>query len=428
MTRPNRRHLFQTLGSFALRAGAAACAATALQAAGGRTAEEIAADEDFWRDIRTAFTVDRNVLNFNNGSLCPAPRVVQEAMNRYWEITNMQPSFYADEVLGPQTEVVRRELARAFGCDPEELALTRNTSEAMHNVIFGIRLNRGDEVITTTQDYPSMITAFQQRERRDGIVLKQFAYPTPPPSEADLVERFRAAITPRTKVLLVSHLTFTTGQIFPVAAICKMAREKGIISIVDGAHGFAHFPFRGPDLDCDFYATSLHKWLLAPVGTGFLYVRRERIKEVWPLMGAPAALDNDIRKFESTGTIPLAMRDATTEALAFHEAIGPERKAARLRYLRRRWEHRLAQHPRIALRNNDDPAQSCAIAGVTVKGLDSGKLTDLLLARYRIHVRPRFVPGEYAFDCIRVTPNIYTSLTEVDRFCEAVERIASEKV
>jgi selenocysteine lyase/cysteine desulfurase len=406
----------------ALRAGAAGILAEAARATGSRSAEEVAADEDYWREVRTAFTVDRNLLNLNNGSLCPPPRVVQEAAQRYWDVTNMQPSFYADEVLGPQTEVVRRELARAFGCHPEEMALTRNTSEGLHNVIFGIDLKKGDEVITTTQDYPSMITSFQQRERRDGIILKRFPYPTPPPSSAELIERFRAAITPRTKALLVSHLTFTTGQIFPVAPICKMARERGILSIVDGAHGFAHFPFRGADLGCDFYATSLHKWLLAPVGTGFLYVRRERIKDVWPLMGAPAELQDNIRKFESVGTTPLAMRDAVTEALAFHEALGAERKSARLRYLRRRWEKRLGAHPRIVLRNNDDPEQSCAIAGVTVKGLDSPKLTDQLLSGYRIHVRSRVIPGE--FDCIRVTPNIYTSLTEIDRFCEAVEQIA----
>lgn len=417
-----RREWMQSLGQMALRVGAAACAAAAAARAGSRSAEEIAADEDFWREIRTAFTVDRNVLNLNNGSLCPAPRVVQEAMNRYWEITNMQPSLYVDDILLPQTEVVRGELARAFGCDPEEMAITRNTTESLQNIIFGIGLKRGDEVITTTQDYPSMITALQQRERRDGIVLRRFPYPTPPPSSVDLVERFRAAITPRTKALLVSHLTFTTGQIFPVAGICRMARQRGVLSIVDGAHGFAHFPFRGPDLGCDFYATSLHKWLLAPVGTGFLYVRRDRIKDVWPLMGAPAGMENDIRKFEGTGTVPVAMRNSITEALAFHEGIGPDRKAERLRYLRRRWEKRLGAHPRVLLRNNDDPAQSCAIAGLTVKGFESPKLTDLLLSKYRIHVRPRVIPGE--FDCIRVTPNVYTSLTEIDRFCDAVERIA----
>ena len=172
-------------------------------------------------------------------------------------------------------EVVRRRLAEMFGCDPEELAITRNTSESMEIVQFGLDLQPGDEILTTTQDYPRMLTTWRQREERNGIVLKMVPYPTPPESPDVLVERIERAITPRTKVILVCHVTYTTGQIFPVGDICRMARARGIETVIDGAHGFAQFPFTRDELDCDYYGTSLHKWLLAPVGTGFLYVRRD---------------------------------------------------------------------------------------------------------------------------------------------------------
>jgi len=371
---------------------------------------------------RMAFTVDRNLLNFNNGSLCPAPKAVQEAMERYWTVTNMSPSYYVDDMLLPETEVVRVELAREFGCDPEELALTRNTSEGLHTVILGLDLKRGDEVVTTTQDYGSMISSLQQRSRREGIVLKQFAYPTPPKSPQQLSDLFWKNVTPRTRAVLVSHMTFTTGQIFPVADICREAQRRGIYSIVDGAHGFAHLVFRRKDLDCDFYATSLHKWLTAPVGTGFLYMRRELIPKVWPLVGVPESMSADIRKYEEVGTQPVAMRNAIADALAFHRGLGAERKQERLRYLRQRWERALRDTPRIILRNADHPAQSCGIGAVTIDGMPAAKLTETLEKRFRIHVRTRVLPGE--FECVRVTPNLCTSTDEVDRFSEAMLQIA----
>ncbi len=389
----------------------------------GQTATQSASHEDFWLQARLAFTVDRNFLNFNNGSVCPAPKIVQEAMERYWTVTNLSPSHYVDELLLPETEVIRTELAQEFGCDPEELALTRNTSEGLHTVLLGLDLKPGDEVLTTTQDYPSMISSLQQRARREGIVLKQFAYPTPPPSAAELNRLFWQHATPRTKAILVSHLTFTTGQIFPVADLCREARRRGIYSIIDGAHGFAHLVFQQKDLDCDFYATSLHKWLTAPVGTGFLYVRRPLIERVWPLTGVPASLSNNIRKFESVGTQPVAMRNAIADALAFHRGLGAERKQERLRYLRQRWESALRGTPRIILRNADHPTQSCGIGALSIEGIPAPKVTELLQTRYRIHVRTRVLPHE--FDCIRVTPNIYASMHDIDRFTTAIRAIAT---
>jgi isopenicillin-N epimerase len=329
-------------------------------------------------------------------------------------------------MLLPGTERVRQRLAATFGCDPEEMALMRNTTEAVETVQFGLDLKPGDEILTTSQDYPSMLTTWRQLEQRRGVVLKTFPFPVPPPSTDDLVARFERAITPRTKVIMMCHVTYTTGQIFPVGKISRMARARGIDTLVDGAHGFAQFPFKRDDLDCDYYGTSLHKWLSAPIGTGFLYVRRDKISKVWPLFGAPADSRDNIRKFEGTGTTPVSGRNAITEAVAFLDSIGLERKAARLRYLRQRWSHRLAANPRIKLLNNDDPLQTCAIGAVAVEGIESGKLTDHLMAKYRIHVRPRYVPGE--FNCLRVTPNVYTTLEEIDAFADAMEVVAKKGV
>jgi isopenicillin-N epimerase len=399
-----------------------AAATAAAETLRGQTATQSASNEDFWLQARLAFTVDRNLLNFNNGSVCPAPKIVQEAMERYWTVTNLSPSHYVDELLLPETEVIRTELAQEFGCDPEELALTRNTSEGLHSVILGLDLKPGDEVLTTTQDYGSMISSIQQRATREGIVLKQFAYPTPPPIAAELNRLFWQHATPKTRAILVSHMTFTTGQIFPVADLCKEARRRGIYSIVDGAHGFAHLVFKRNDLDCDFYSTSLHKWLTAPVGTGFLYVRRPLIPRVWPLLGVPASMTDNIRKFESIGTAPVAMRNSIADALAFHRGLGAERKQERLRFLRQRWEKGLKSVPRIILRNADDPTQSCGIGAVSIDGMPAPKITEVLQQKYKIHVRTRVIPGE--FECIRVTPNIYSSPDDVDRFVRAMTAIA----
>src|SRR5262249_46465828 len=258
----------------------------ASRAAGSSLPDEVAKSEDFWREIQQAFTVDRSLINLNNGGVSPSPRVVQDAMRRYLEYSNQAPSYTMWGILEPEIESVRSRLAAAFGCNPEEMAITRNASEALEICIFGLDLKPGDEVLTTNQDYPRMLTSWRQRERRDGIKLKTISFPVPPPSMEDLKERFERAITPRTRVIQVCHITNLTGQISPIKEICRMGRQHGIEVIVDGAHAFAHFPFKHSELDCDYYGTSLHKWLLAPHGTGFLYVKKSKINGLWPLMAA----------------------------------------------------------------------------------------------------------------------------------------------
>ncbi len=412
--------------------GAAGAAAAALRddglgrlasAAGrlaGRTAEEVATDESYWAEVRAAFDVSSDYLNLNNGGVSPSPRVVSQSMAQWLSLSNQAPAHTLWELAEPRVEEVRAGLARAFGCDPEEMAITRNSTEGLVGVQLGLDLRRGDEVLTTTHDYPRMKTAWQQRERRDGIVMRLVSFPLPPARLDDLVECFRRAITPRTKAILVSHITNLTGQIFPVREIVRLGRERGIEVIVDGAQAFAHFPFTLAELDCDYYATSLHKWLMAPHGTGFLYVRRSRIPEVWPLFGAPPEMAGNIRKFEEIGTHPAANHNAIAEALALHQAIGVERKAARLRHLRDRWMRRLASVPKVRVLTSFDPAMSCGIGTFHVDGLAPQALARHLFDAHRIIVTPLVHPE---FDGIRVTPGVYTTAAEVDRFAEAMERV-----
>jgi len=381
--------------------------------------EKIAADESYWREIQQSFTVDRSLINLNNGGVSPSPRVVQEAMQRHLQFSNEAPVHTMWRILEPQIETVRQRLANEFGCDSEELAITRNASESLEICILGLNLKAGDEVLTTNQDYPRMITAWRQRERREGIKLNQISFPVPPPSMDDLYQRFERAITPRTKVIHFCHITNLTGQIFPVKRICRLGRERGIEVIVDGAHAYAHFPFKHADLDCDYYGTSLHKWLLAPHGTGFLYVRKSRIKNLWPLMAADKKQDEDIRKFEEIGTHPAANHNAIAEALTFHEGIGIERKAARLRYLKERWARRLETNKDVRVLTPYDPQQSCGLALFNVEGVDPVKLGAHLWERHHIIVTP-IVHDE--FRGIRVTPNVYTTINEIDMFCDAVEK------
>jgi selenocysteine lyase/cysteine desulfurase len=419
-----RRQFFTTAAGItaaAFRPNSIALGQSVAAAAKGRPAEVVARDEDFWFNVRHAFLVDRNIINLNNGGVSPSQKVVVDTETRLLEVENMTPTYYMWRILDPGVENVRRRLARCFGCDPEEIAITRNASEALEIVQYGLDLKRGDEVITTNQDYPRMIACWQQREDRDGIVLKQVTFQVPPPSMDYLVKRIEEQITPRTRVIHICHMTNRTGQIFPVKQISRMARARGIEMIVDGAHSFAQFPFKQADLECDYFGTSLHKWLLAPIGTGMLYVKREKIGKIWPMFAAERSLKEDIRKFEQIGTHPASQRNAITEAMNFHESIGAERKAERFRYLRQRWSDRLRGQKGVKLLHSEDPQQSCAIGFIGIEGLDTNKLVGYLWDKHRIWTTGIVTPGEY--EGLRITPNVYTTLEEIDTFADVMESI-----
>jgi selenocysteine lyase/cysteine desulfurase len=406
--------------NFLLGARALVVAGFLNRAYAGVRAEDVATDENFWKTVRDAYPHDPSILNLNNGGVAPSPNSVLEAEIEAIRYSNQLPAYCMWHDLEPKIEDVRKKLAHMWSADPECIAITRNASESLQIAQFGIDLEPGDEVLTTSQDYPRMITAWQQRARREKIVLKQMDFATPVKNSADLVALFEQGITPRTRVIHVSQTVFMTGQIFPVKEICALARAKGITSIVDGAHAFAHVPFQFSELDCDFYGASLHKWLSAPIGTGMLYVRKDRIEKHWALMAAPESMDKNIRKYEEIGTHPAAVHNATLQALEFHEQLGAERKFARLRYLKNRHAERLSKHPRAQMLVGLDANQSGAFGTIHFEAMDARKLADALMDKHSIFVVPIVTPF---LNGIRVSPNVYTSTAEIDRFCEAVETI-----
>lgn len=414
-----------TRRAFLANAGKVVGLAAASVPAIAALAHEMEKTDDFWAFIQQSFSGGRGIINLNNGGVSPSPRIVTEALNRYnWQQEDTT-AYTMWQILEPQSERIRTELAAEFGCDREEIAITRNASESLEILLFGLDLKRGDEILTSTHDYPRMITTLQQRERREGIVLKTVKLPLVPKDPREIVRAFEAGITPKTKVILASHVVNITGQITPIRAICDMARARGIETIVDGAHSFAHFPFTREQLGCDYFGTSLHKWLFAPKGTGMLYVRRARIERVWPLMAAENKQAGDIRKFEEVGTHSAAPRLAIGEAILFHRGIGAERKAARLRQLARHWENRLRSVPKIRLHTPLDDAQSCAIGTVEIEGIEPGALAQHMFAKHRILVTPI---AHEEFKGVRVTPSVYTTFEELDRFCEAMESAAKKGI
>jgi selenocysteine lyase/cysteine desulfurase len=392
--------------------------AEASRVAGPLAPGAVAEDEVYWGEIRRAFTLDDTLTNLNNGWCSPAPAHALEQMIRDIRFSNELPVEHMSRLLEPRIEGVREGLAKEFGCDTEEMAITRNASEANETMILGLDLKRGDEVIVTTQNYDRMIRAWKQRVRRDGIVLKQIKLDTPPKSDDDVVRAFEAAITPNTRVIEVMHVSYMTGYIAPVRRIVDMARKHGVQVFVDGAHAFAQFPFTRDELGCDYYGTSLHKWCMAPIGTGMLYVRRNKIGQLWPLMPASEAQDENIRKYEEIGTHPVAIHNAIAVSLAFHRSIGADRKIARLRLLRDRWAKRLlAESPRVRMNTDIGPAKNGAIASFTIEGMDMPKLSAWLWATHKIATAGQNHPE---YQGIRVTPNVYTTLDEVDRFSDKV--------
>jgi len=428
----NRRQFFGALG----RPAAAAAAMIVINpleifkikdavAILSSTPEETARNENFWFKVQQAFSVDRSLVNLNSGGVSPSPISVQDSMKRYLDYSNTAPVYSMWRILEPQREGVRNRLARFFACDPEEIALTRNASEGLQICQFGFDLNPGDEVLTTNQDYPRMITTWQQRERRENIILKQFSIPVPAEDEDEIVDLFRKNITNKTKLILMCHMIFMTGQLLPVKKVVAMAREKGIPVIVDGAHSFAHIDFQLDDLDCDYFATSLHKWLYAPHGTGLLYVNKDRIKELWPMMAATENLDTDIRKFEEIGTHPAANYLAIADAITLNEGIGLKLKEARLRYLRDYWAKKLKASEKILLHTSLKPQFSCGIATVQIRDIEPSVLTQHLWKKHRIIVTPIKHPE---FEGIRVSPNLFTTIQELDRFTDAMKSVIEKGI
>ena len=383
---------------------------------------EAAQNEDFWAAIQRAYSVNPNLINLNNGGVSPAPIVVQQAVERYNQLTNEGPSYYMWQILDQGREPLRQKLAHLAGAKPSEIAINRNSTEALNTVIYGLPLKAGDEVIGTKQDYPNMIQAYRQRAERDGIVYKQISFDFPIEDDATLVRAYEEAITPRTKLIHVTHMVNWVGQTMPVAKIADMAHAHNIEVLADGAHSFGLMDFKVPGLHCDYFGTSLHKFLSAPIGTGMMWVREDKIEKLWPLTCNSTPHSTDIRKFETLGTRSFPLEQGIGEAINFHEAIGSKRKEERIRYLKDYWATRVRDIPGVQLHTSLNPNYSCAICGVSVKGIAPGALASALFDKYKIHTVGIVWEN---ISCVRVTPHVYTTLPDLDKLVAAIGEIAA---
>jgi selenocysteine lyase/cysteine desulfurase len=375
-------------------------------------------DEEFWHLVKQAYTVSPTILNLNNGGVCPQPRVVQEAVERYNRLSNEAPSYYMWRILDQGREPLRRRLAGLAGCDPEEIAIDRNSSEALETAIFGMRLEPGDEIVLTRQDYPNMINAWKQREQRDGIVLKWLNFDFPVDDADAIRETFVNAFTDRTRVVHITHMINWCGQILPVADIAREAHERGIEVLVDAAHTFAHIDYTIPGLGGDYFGTSLHKWLCAPFGSGMLHVRKEKIRELYPLFAADDPESGDIRKFEALGTRSFAIEQAIGQAVDFHLMIGAERKQQRLHFLKNYWAQEALKMDRVQLGTSLDPSFGCAICLLKIDGMKPEDIHSYFFHKHKIHT----VAIHWAnIHGVRITPNVYTLRSDLDRLLVAIE-------
>ena len=387
------------------------------------TPEQAASDEDYWAVIQQAYTVNPGIINLNNGGVSPSPKVVQDALDRYNKLTNEGPSYFMWRILDQGREPLREKLAELAGCDANEVAINRNSTEALNTVIFGLNLKAGDEVIGTKQDYPNMINAWKQRASREGIVYTQISFNFPIEDDELIVRAYEKAITPKTKLLHVTHMVNWSGQLMPVKKIATMANAKGIEVLVDGAHSFGLIDFKIPDLDADYFGTSLHKFLSAPVGSGMLWIKKDKIKNIWPLVCNDKPQSDDIRKFETIGTRSFPIEQAIGEAINFHNAIGSKRKQERIHYLKNYWASSVKQNPKVKIHTSLNPKYSCAICGVSVNGMTPGELDNQLFSNYKIHTVGIVWEN---ISCVRVTPHVYTKLKDVDKLIRAINEIADK--
>ena len=383
---------------------------------------DLAGDEAFWATIRAKYRLKPDYINLENGYYCMQPQEVLEAFIERVREVNTEASYYMRTRQVAEKLKVRKRLAAMAGCSPEELIITRNTTESLDTVIAGLDWKAGDEAVMAEQDYGAMLDMFELQARRHGIVNRRVSLPLDPQSDDEIVELYARAIGPRTRLVMVGHMVNITGQILPVRRIADMARGKGALVMVDGAHAFAHIDFRIPDLHCDYYGTSLHKWLGANLGAGALYVRADRIESLWPIYGDSGMADADIGKLNHTGTHPVHTDLAIMSAIDFHESIGIGRKEARLRYLQNYWTDQVRNVPNVVLNTPTDPRRSCAIANVGVSTMTPKELARTLLEKYRIWTVAIDTANVHG---VRITPHLFTTTAELDALVLALKELAA---
>ena len=384
------------------------------------SAIELAEDENFWEGIRKGYRLKPDYINLENGYYCFLPQETLERYIQHIREVNFQGSYYMRTVQFENKKLAASKLAAIAGCASEELIITRNTTESLDMVIGGMNWQPGDEAVMAEQDYGSMLDMFKQVAKRYGVVNKIISVPNHPSSDEEIVNLYANAITEKTKLVMVCHMVNITGQILPVRKICDMAHNKGVQVLVDGAHAFAHIKYSIPDLNCDYYGASLHKWLSVPLGAGFLYVKKDNIRNVWPLFGDEGRKEDDVLRLNHIGTHPVATDLAIINAIDYYQMVGPERKENRLRYLQNYWTSKVRPMKHIILNTPVDSQRSCGIANVGVKGMKPGDLAKALLDKYKIWTVA--IDGANVHGC-RITPNIYTAPKDLDVFVKALSEL-----
>jgi len=380
-------------------------------------AEDLAAEEDFWLTIRKGYRLNPDMINFENGYYNFLPEQTLEKLISHIRDVNYQASYYMRTVQFEKKAAMAAKLAALAGAPADEVVLTRNTTESLDTIIAGFDWKQGDEALMAEQDYPAMLSMFKQVAKRHGIVNKTVSVPNNPSSDEEIVNLYANAITPRTRLLMICHMINLTGQILPVRKICDMAHSKGVQVMVDGAHAFGHFKFTIPELGCDYYGSSLHKWLSVPLGSGLLWVKKENISKIWPLIAPFDMSPDDIRRLNHIGTHPVYTDLTVEDAIDYYNMLGAERKEARLRYIQNYWTDKVRNLSHVILNTPEDKSRSCAIANVGVKSLKPGELGDVLWKKYKIYCAP--IDGANVHGC-RITPNVYTTTKELDIFVDAL--------
>jgi selenocysteine lyase/cysteine desulfurase len=390
-----------------------------------KPAQAIAKDEDFWTGIRKGYRLKPDYINLENGYYNIQPGEILEAFIAHVREINYEGSFYMRTVQFERKRAIAARLASLAGCAPDELIITRNTTESLDMIIAGYPWKEGDEAIMAEQDYGAMLKMFRQVEKRHGMVCKVISVPNHPSSDEEVVAVYEKAITPRTRLLMVSHMVNITGQILPVRKICDMAHAKGVEVMVDAAHTYAQIRHTIPELDCDYYGASLHKWLSAPLGAGILYMKKEKVGKIWPLLAEPDESATGIALLNHTGTLPVHTDLAIGAALDYYYTLGPERKEARLRYLQQYWTSKVRGVAGIVVNTPVDPVRSCAIANVGIQGMTPADLATRLLDQYKIYTVAIDAPAANVRGC-RITPNIFTLPGELDSLVAALKEMANK--
>jgi len=380
-------------------------------------------EETLWETVRSHYDLKPDYINLESGYYNIIPQPTLQKFVGHIKQVNIEGSYYMRNQLNNDKLILRKRMAAWMDCDHEELVITRNTTESLDLIIAGYPWQKGDEAIYADQDYGAMKVMFEQVAARHGIVNKVVSVPNHPKSDDEIVALYESQITSKTKLIMVCHMINITGQILPIKKICAMAHKHGVEVMVDGAHCVGHFEYSLNDLDCDYYGSSLHKWLATPLGAGLLYINKKRTAKIWPLLADYIKDTSDIKRLNHIGTHPVHTNLAIHDAMDYLEWMGPLRKEKRLRFLQNYWTSALRTTPNVLINTPSDPARSCGIANVGIQGLKPALLAQKLLEDHQVFT----VAIDYAnVQGCRISPNVFTTTEDLDHFIKAIKTLAEE--